>query len=164
MGSGRRSAVPDSPSWTDTTWASAACCHFWARTTMNDAPSSIPSARTGEGNQVWFVTAGGALFAAWPLVYATVFSGFYYAMLAVLWALFFRPVGFDYRSKVANVRWRTAWDWGIFVGSAVPALVFGVAFGNIILYVPFHFEESMPLRYSAVSGHCSARSPCSLVS
>ena len=101
-----------------------------------------------EGNQVWFVTAGGALFAAWPLVYATVFSGFYYAMLAVLWALFFRPVGFDYRSKVADVRWRTAWDWGIFVGSAVPALVFGVAFGNIILGVPFHFEESMLPVYS----------------
>ena len=96
-----------------------------------------------EGNQVWFITAGGAIFAAWPLVYATVFSGFYYAMLAVLWALFFRPVGFDYRSKVADPRWRNAWDWGIFVGSAVPALVFGVAFGNVILGVPFHFEESM---------------------
>lgn len=96
-----------------------------------------------EGNQVWFVTAGGAIFAAWPLVYAAVFSGFYYAMLAVLWALFFRPVGFDYRSKVADPRWRSAWDWGIFIGSAVPALVFGVAFGNVILGVPFHFEDSM---------------------
>ena len=96
-----------------------------------------------EGNQVWFVTAGGAIFAAWPLVYATVFSGFYFAMLAVLWAMFFRPVGFDYRSKVNNPRWRNAWDWGIFVGSAVPALVFGVAFGNVIEGVPFHFEDSM---------------------
>lgn len=96
-----------------------------------------------EGNQVWFVTAGGAIFAAWPLVYATAFSGFYFAMLAVLWALFFRPVGFDYRSKVNNPTWRNAWDWGIFVGSAVPALVFGVAFGNVILGVPFHFENSM---------------------
>lgn len=96
-----------------------------------------------EGNQVWFVTAGGAIFAAWPLVYAAVFSGFYYVMLAVLWALFFRPVGFDYRSKVGDPRWRTAWDWGIFVGSAVPALVFGVAFGNVILGVPYHFEDSM---------------------
>ena len=96
-----------------------------------------------EGNQVWFITAGGAIFAAWPLVYATAFSGFYFAMLAVLWALFFRPVGFDYRSKVADPRWRGAWDWGIFVGSAVPALVFGVALGNVILGVPFHFEENM---------------------
>ena len=96
-----------------------------------------------EGNQVWFVTAGGAIFAAWPLVYAAAFSGFYFAMLAVLWALFFRPVGFDYRSKVSDQRWRNTWDWGIFVGSAVPALVFGVAIGNIIQGVPFHFEESM---------------------
>ncbi len=96
-----------------------------------------------EGNQVWFVTAGGAIFAAWPLVYATVFSGFYIAMLAVLWALFFRPVGFDYRSKVKDMRWRNAWDWGIFIGSAVPALVFGVAFGNVLLGVPFHFENNM---------------------
>ena len=96
-----------------------------------------------EGNQVWFITAGGAIFAAWPLVYAAAFSGFYFAMLAVLWALFFRPVGFDYRSKVADPRWRSAWDWGIFAGSAVPALVFGVAIGNVIQGVPFHFEDSM---------------------
>ena len=96
-----------------------------------------------EGNQVWFITAGGAIFAAWPLVYATAFSGFYFALMAVLWALFFRPVGFEYRSKVADPRWRTAWDWGLFVGGAVPALVFGVAIGNVITGVPFHFEDSM---------------------
>ena len=59
-----------------------------------------------DGNQVWFITGGGAIFAAWPLVYATAFSGFYWAMLAVLWALFFRPVGFDYRSKIDNPIWR----------------------------------------------------------
>ncbi len=96
-----------------------------------------------EGNQVWLVTAGGAIFAAWPLIYATAFSGFYFAMMAVLWALFFRPVGFDYRSKVADPRWRSAWDWGIFAGSAVPALLFGVAFGNVIQGAPFHFEDNM---------------------
>lgn len=96
-----------------------------------------------EGNQVWFITAGGAIFAAWPLVYATAFSGFYFAMLLVLWALFFRPVGFEYRSKVADPRWRSLWDWGLFVGGAVPALVFGVAFGNIIQGVPFHFDDTM---------------------
>ncbi|MEW6165761.1 MAG: cytochrome d ubiquinol oxidase subunit II [Pseudomonadota bacterium] len=96
-----------------------------------------------DGNQVWFITGGGAIFAAWPLVYATAFSGFYWAMLAVLWALFFRPVGFDYRSKVANTTWRTAWDWGLFVGGAVPALIFGVAFGNLLLGVPFHFEDNL---------------------
>lgn len=96
-----------------------------------------------EGNQVWFITAGGAIFAAWPLVYATAFSGFYFALMAVLWAMFFRPVGFEYRSKVADPRWRSVWDWGLFVGGAVPSLVFGVAIGNVITGVPFHFEDSM---------------------
>jgi cytochrome d ubiquinol oxidase subunit II len=96
-----------------------------------------------DGNQVWFITGGGAIFAAWPLVYATAFSGFYWAMLAVLWALFFRPVGFDYRSKVAHPGWRAAWDWGLFVGGAVPALIFGVAFGNLLQGVPFHFEANL---------------------
>jgi cytochrome d oxidase, subunit II (cydB) len=96
-----------------------------------------------DGNQVWFITGGGAIFAAWPLVYATAFSGFYIAMLAVLWALFFRPVGFDYRSKIENSVWRKSWDWGLFVGGAVPALIFGVAFGNLLQGVPFHFESDL---------------------
>lgn len=96
-----------------------------------------------DGNQVWFITAGGAIFAAWPLVYATAFSGLYIALLAVLWALFFRPLGFDYRSKVADPRWRATWDWGLFVGGMVPALVFGVAFGNVIQGVPFHYKPDM---------------------
>ncbi|HQT26739.1 MAG TPA: cytochrome d ubiquinol oxidase subunit II, partial [Burkholderiales bacterium] len=67
---------------------------------------------TWDGNQVWFITAGGAIFAAWPLVYATAFSGFYIALILTLFALFFRPVGFYYRSKVEDPRWRSAWDWG----------------------------------------------------
>jgi len=95
---------------------------------------------TWEGNQVWFITAGGATFAAWPLVYATAFSGFYIALIIALFALFLRPVGFDYRSKVADPRWRRAWDWGLCIGGAVPALVFGVAFGNLLVGVPFHFD------------------------
>jgi len=94
-----------------------------------------------DGNQVWFITAGGALFAAWPLVYATAFSGFYWAMLLVLFALFFRPIGFEYRSKSDSVRWRNNWDWGLCMGSFVPALVFGVAFGNLFLGAPFYFDE-----------------------
>ncbi|MGD9786777.1 MAG: cytochrome d ubiquinol oxidase subunit II [Sulfuricellaceae bacterium] len=101
-----------------------------------------------DGNQVWFITGGGAIFAAWPLVYATAFSGFYIAMLAVLWALFFRPVGFDYRSKIANPLWRKSWDWGLFVGGAVPALIFGVAFGNLLQGVPFHFEADLRSVYT----------------
>ena len=103
---------------------------------------------TWEGNQVWFITAGGALFAAWPMVYATAFSGFYWAMLLVLFALFFRPVGFEYRSKVEDRRWRSTWDWGLFVGGAVPALVFGVAFGNLLQGVPFHFDEFLRPYYT----------------
>lgn len=96
-----------------------------------------------DGNQVWLITAAGAIFAAWPLVYATAFSGFYFAMLLALFALFLRPVGFDYRSKIANPRWRSAWDWGLFVGGVVPALVFGVAFGNLLLGVPFHLDDML---------------------
>jgi len=101
-----------------------------------------------DGNQVWFITAGGAIFAAWPAVYATAFSGFYWAMLAVLWALFFRPVGFDYRSKIASPAWRATWDWGLFVGGAVPPLIFGVAFGNLLQGVPFHFDQYLVSTYT----------------
>jgi cytochrome d ubiquinol oxidase subunit II len=101
-----------------------------------------------DGNQVWFITGGGAIFAAWPFVYATAFSGLYWALLLVLFALFFRPVGFEYRSKLPDPTWRKAWDWGLFVGSAVPALVFGVAFGNLFLGVPFRLDESMRSFYS----------------
>ena len=101
-----------------------------------------------DGNQVWFITGGGAIFAAWPLVYATAFSGFYWAMLVVLWALFFRPVGFDYRSKIHNAAWRSTWDWGLFVGGSVPPLIFGVAFGNLLQGVPFQFDLYMVSTYS----------------
>lgn len=101
-----------------------------------------------DGNQVWFITGGGAIFAAWPLVYATAFSGFYWAMLAVLWALFFRPVGFDYRSKIHHPTWRNTWDWGLFVGGAVPPLIFGVAFGNLFQGVPFTFDDNLVSTYS----------------
>lgn len=101
-----------------------------------------------EGNQVWFVTAGGAVFAAWPLVYATAFSGFYFAMMLLLWSLFFRPVGFDYRSKLDNPIWRTVWDWGLFIGGAVPPLVFGIAFGNLFEGVDFRFDSSLHSSFS----------------
>jgi cytochrome d ubiquinol oxidase subunit II len=100
-----------------------------------------------DGNQVWFITAGGALFAAWPAVYAAAFSGFYMAMLLVLFALFFRPVGFDYRSKIDDSRWRSAWDWGLFLGGAIPALIFGVAFGNLLQGVPFYLDDMLRSHY-----------------
>lgn len=101
-----------------------------------------------DGNQVWFITAGGAIFAAWPVVYAVAFSGFYWALLLVLFALFFRPVGFEYRSKIEDDRWRSMWDWGLTIGGAVPALVFGVAFGNLLLGVPFEIDEFMRSTYT----------------
>ena len=103
---------------------------------------------TWEGNQTWLVTAGGAIFAAWPLVYAAAFSGLYVALLLVLFALFFRPVGFDYRSKLADPRWRNGWDWALFAGGAIPALVFGVAFGNLFLGVPFHYDDTLRSFYT----------------
>src|SRR5215467_6382396 len=92
-----------------------------------------------EGNQVWFVLGGGAIFAAWPALYAASFSGFYLAMFAVLAALIFRPLCIVYRSKNADPTWRSAWDWTFFVTGIVPALIFGVAFGNLFLGVPFGF-------------------------
>lgn len=94
-----------------------------------------------DGNQVWLITAGGALFAAWPLVYATAFSGFYLAMIVTLAALWLRPLGFDYRSKIEEPKWRNAWDKAIFVGSFVPPVIFGVAFGNLLQGVPFVLDD-----------------------
>lgn len=96
---------------------------------------------TWEGNQVWFILGGGAIFAAWPALYALSFSGFYLAMLVVLLALILRPVGFKYRSKLTNTTWRSCWDWALFVGGFVPPLIFGVAIGNVLQGVPFHFDE-----------------------
>ena len=90
-----------------------------------------------EGNQVWLILGAGAVFAAWPLLYAAAFSGFYFAMLLVLLALILRPVGFGFRNKLADARWRNAWDWMLTLSGAVPALIFGVAFGNLFLGVPF---------------------------
>ncbi|WP_337879633.1 cytochrome d ubiquinol oxidase subunit II [Rheinheimera sp.] len=101
-----------------------------------------------DGNQVWLITAGGALFAAWPPVYATAFSGFYLAMMATLAALFLRPIGFDYRSKLESPRWRSNWDWALTAGSAIPPVIFGVAFGNLLQGVPFHFDELLRIHYT----------------
>ncbi|MEH8019947.1 cytochrome d ubiquinol oxidase subunit II [Rheinheimera metallidurans] len=101
-----------------------------------------------DGNQVWLVTAGGALFAAWPTVYAASFSGFYIALMLTLFALFLRPIGFEYRSKIDNDAWRNRWDWALTAGSAIPALIFGVAFGNLLQGVPFYFDDILRLHYT----------------
>src|SRR5450755_2278958 len=100
-----------------------------------------------EGNQVWFILGGGAIFAAWPTLYAVAFSGFYLAMFLILCALILRPVAFKFRSKVTDPTWRSIWDWALFVAGFVPSLVFGVAFGNVIVGVPFRFDDTMRMTY-----------------
>ncbi len=91
-----------------------------------------------DGNEVWLITAGGATFAAFPLWYASLFSGFYLALLLILVALIVRGVSFEFRGKVNSDRWRRVWDQAIFWGSALPALLWGVAFGNIVRGVPLN--------------------------
>lgn len=100
-----------------------------------------------EGNQVWLILGGGAIFAAWPPVYAVSFSGFYLAMFLVLACLILRPVAFKYRNKKDDPAWRTRWDWALFVGGAGPALLFGVAVGNALLGAPFTLDETLMPRY-----------------
>ncbi|HEY0299925.1 MAG TPA: cytochrome d ubiquinol oxidase subunit II, partial [Rhizomicrobium sp.] len=114
-----------------------------------------------EGNQVWFILGGGAIFAAWPALYAASFSGFYLAMFAVLAALIFRPLSIVYRSKLESPRWRGAWDWTLFATGVVPSLIFGVAFGNLFLGVPFTFDSD--LRFHADFSLFSLLTPFALV-
>ncbi len=100
-----------------------------------------------EGNQVWIILGGGAVFAAWPLLYAAAFSGFYFAILLVLLGFILRPVGFGFRNKIQDARWRNAWDWVLTVSGLVPSLIFGVAFGNLFLGVPFRYDDSLRMTY-----------------
>ncbi len=101
-----------------------------------------------DGNQVWFILGGGAIFAAFPLIYATAFSGFYVVMLLLLWTMIMRPLGFEYRSRIEHPAWRNVWDWVLVVSGAVPMIVFGAAFGNLLRGVPFHFEWNMTSFYT----------------
>ncbi|SDH04769.1 cytochrome bd-I ubiquinol oxidase subunit 2 apoprotein [Vibrio xiamenensis] len=100
-----------------------------------------------DGNQVWLITAGGALFAAWPLVYATSFSGFFFAMILTLGALWMRPLSLEYRAKGETDKWRNVCDWGITISGFVPPLIFGVAFGNLLQGVPFELNEFLMPTY-----------------
>ncbi|MDS1138030.1 cytochrome d ubiquinol oxidase subunit II [Nitratireductor indicus] len=104
-----------------------------------------------EGNQVWLILGGGAIFAAWPPLYAVSFSGFYLAMFAILFALILRPVGFKYRSKRDSATWRSAWDWALFIGGFVPALIFGVAVGNVLQGVPFRLGSDLRIFYEGTT-------------
>ena len=89
-----------------------------------------------DGNEVWLLTAGGATFAAFPMWYATMFSGFYLALFLMLFGLIIRGVAFEFRSKDYNPKWRNLWDWAIFAGSLIPGLLIGVAFANLAAGVP----------------------------
>lgn len=100
-----------------------------------------------EGNQVWLILGGGAIFAAWPQLYAVSFSGFYLAMFVILTALILRPVAFKFRSKREEPQWRARWDWVLFFSGLVPALIFGVAVGNVLQGVPFRFATDMHIHY-----------------
>jgi cytochrome bd ubiquinol oxidase subunit II len=124
----------------------AALLPFVGRTDMERRVAINSVGPVWEGNQVWLILGGGAIFAAWPALYAASFSGFYLAMFLVLATLILRPVGFKFRGKVDDVRWRSFWDWCLFSGGIVPALVFGVAFGNLFEGVPFGFDETLRLQ------------------
>lgn len=121
----------------------AALLPFVARTDAERRLVINSIGATWEGNQVWFILGGGAIFAAWPFVYAVSFSGFYLAMFVVLAALILRPVGFKYRSKRPDAAWRARWDWALFIGGFVPALVFGVAVGNVLTGIPFRLDSDL---------------------
>jgi cytochrome d ubiquinol oxidase subunit II len=121
----------------------AALLPFVAKTDAERRQAINSVGATWEGSQVWFILGGGAIFAAWPPLYAGAFSGFYFAMLLILWALILRPVGFKFRGKVDDPRWRAVWDWALFISGAVPSLVFGVAFGNLFVGVPFGFDADL---------------------
>jgi cytochrome bd ubiquinol oxidase subunit II len=120
-----------------------------------------------DGNQVWLILGAGAVFAAWPPVYAASFSGFYIAMFLVLATLILRPVGFEFRNKVADTRWRSFWDYALFAGGLVPSVVFGVAFGNLLQGVPFRIDSDLRIFYEG-SGLFELLNPfgllCGLVS
>ncbi|MDI7773942.1 cytochrome d ubiquinol oxidase subunit II [Asticcacaulis sp. EMRT-3] len=122
---------------------------FVARTDQERRAVINTVSATWEGNQVWFILGGGAIFAAWPFVYAASFSGFYLAMFLVLMAMILRPVGFKYRSKRPGKAWRRNWDWALFTGGFVPALVFGVAVGNVLQGVSFSLDSDLRISYHA---------------
>jgi cytochrome d ubiquinol oxidase subunit II len=100
-----------------------------------------------DGNQVWFILGGGAIFAAFPLIYATAFSGLYVVMLLLLWSMIMRPLAFEYRSKIPSPTWRGAADWAFLIAGALPMIIYGAAMGNMLEGVPFHFDWDLRSYY-----------------
>jgi cytochrome d ubiquinol oxidase subunit II len=140
---------------------------FVARTDIERRVTINTIGPVWEGNQVWLILGGGAVFAAWPPVYAASFSGFYLAMFLVLATLILRPVGFDFRNKIPDPGWRAFWDYALFAGGLVPSVVFGVAFGNLLQGVPFSLDSDLRILYTG-SGLFELLNPfgllCGLVS
>jgi len=116
-----------------------------------------------DGNQVWFILGGGAIFAAFPTVYATLFSGLYIVMLLLLWSMIVRPLGFEYRSKMPSMKWRDRWDWALFISGFVPMLVFGTAVGNALMGFPFRFNDLMQSFYPHGFGFYTLFNPFSVI-
>lgn len=124
--------------------------HFFAR---NDSERRIHMNSIGpvwDGNEVWLLTAGGAMFAAFPVVYATVFSGLYLAIMLILFAMIFRAVSIEFRSQVENPGWRRFWDWSFGIGSLIPAILFGAAIGNILCGLPIDADGSLNVSFLAL--------------
>lgn len=121
------------------------------------------SAPTWDGNLTWIVFAGGGLFVVWPVVYSTAFSGLYAAMLLILFSMFLRPPGYEYRNKINSHAWRRTWDWALFISAVVPVFVFGVAFGNCFVGFPFYFDPAT-LRSFYTGGLLDLLNPYALLS
>jgi len=115
---------------------------------------------TWEGNQVWLITGAGAIFAAWPLVYATLSSALYFVWMSILLALIVRPPGIDYRNKIPSRLWRSVWDGCLFISGLAPSFLFGIIFGNICLGIPFEFDNDLRLHSTSSFDSLLTFFPC----
>ncbi len=128
----------------------AGVLHLFARDERQRRINLAAIGPVWDGNEVWLLTAGGAMFAAFPIVYATVFSGFYLAFMLLLFALIFRAVSIEFRGQVDSPVWRRVWDWAFGLGSLLPAILFGVAVGNVMRGLPIDAEGALNVPFLAL--------------
>ena len=121
--------------------------HFFTRDNKDRRVTVNAIGPVWDGNEVWLLTAGGAMFAAFPVVYATVFSGLYLAFMLLLFALIFRAVSLEFRGQVSGPLWQRVWDWSFGLGSLIPAILFGVAVGNVLRGLPIEADGSLHVRF-----------------